>query len=93
MRWLGRGPYRVWKNRTGGVEYDVWHKAYNDVATGTGWTYPEFKGFHENLYWATLETREAPITIVTATNDLFLRVGTPREPTEPGSEPRSAHVA
>ena len=92
MRWLGRGPYRVWKNRTQGVEYDVWHKAYNDVATGTGWMYPEFKGFHENLYWAALETREAPITIVTATNDLFLRVGTPREPTEPGAEPKSAHV-
>ena len=23
MRWLGRGPYRVWKNRTQGVEFDV----------------------------------------------------------------------
>ena len=92
MRWLGRGPYRVWKNRPGGVEYDVWHKAYNDASTGSDWTYPEFKGFHENLYWATLETRELPITIVTSTDDLFLRVLTPRELTEPGAEPRSAHV-
>ena len=92
MRWLGRGPYRAWKNRLGGVEYDVWHKAYNDAVTGMQWEYPEFKGFHSNVYWATLETREAAVTIVTATNDLFLRVLTPREPTAAGSEPRSAHV-
>ncbi|MEP7000603.1 MAG: glycoside hydrolase family 2 TIM barrel-domain containing protein [bacterium] len=92
MRWLGRGPFRVWKNRTGGVEFDVWHKSYNDVMTGTEWKYPEFKGFHENVYWATLETREVPITIVTATNDVFLRVLTPHEPTAPGSEPGGTHM-
>jgi hypothetical protein len=78
MRWLGRGPYRVWKNRIQGTSYDVWQKAYNDTRTGADWTYPEFKGHHANFYWAVLETKELPITVVSDTEDLFLRVLTPR---------------
>ena len=78
LKWLGRGPYRVWKNRMQGNAFDVWHKAYNDTATGADWTYPEFKGHHADFYWAVLETKELPITVVTDTEDLFLRVLTPR---------------
>jgi hypothetical protein len=78
LKWLGRGPYRVWKNRTDGVEYDVWRKAYNDAVTGLVWQYPEFKGFHEAVHWAVLETNGAPLTVVTPSEDLFLRVLTPR---------------
>ena len=54
LKWLGRGPYRVWKNRTQGNTFDVWQKAYNDTATGADWTYPEFKGHHADFYWAVL---------------------------------------
>lgn len=78
LRWLGRGPYRVWKNRREGAGFGVWRKAYNDTRTGADWSYPEFKGHHADLYWATLETKELPITVVTDTEDLFLRVLTPR---------------
>ena len=78
LRWLGRGPYRVWKNRIQGTGFDVWQKAYNDTRTGADWTYPEFKGHHADFYWAVLETKELPITVVTDTEDLFLRVLTPR---------------
>ena len=92
MRWLGRGPYRVYKNRLKGVEFDVWHKDYNDTQTGLAWNYPEFKGFHSDMYWATLETREAPITMVFGSSDNYLRVLTPSEPTAVGSEPRNAHM-
>ncbi|PYP79363.1 MAG: glycoside hydrolase family 2 [Gemmatimonadetes bacterium] len=92
MRWLGRGPYRVYKNRLKGVEFDVWRKKYNDTQTGLSWDYPEFKGFHEDTYWATLETKEAPITIVFGSTDQFLRVLTPSEPTAAGAEPRNAHM-
>ena len=92
MRWLGRGPYRVYKNRLKGVEFDVWHKDYNDTQTGLSWNYPEFKGFHSDMYWATLETREAPITLVFGSGDQYLRVLTPSEPTAAGSEPRNAHM-
>ena len=34
MTWLGRGPFRVWKNRLKGVTWDVWKKHYNQTATG-----------------------------------------------------------
>ena len=78
MKWLGRGPYRVWKNRMQGNGFDVWQKASNDTRTGADWTYPEFRGHHADLYWVVLQTKELPITVVTDTEDLFLRVLTPR---------------
>ena len=78
LRWLGRGPFRVWKNRMEGNAFGVWQKPVNDTRTGADWTYPEFKGHHADVYWAVLETKELPITVVTDTEDLFLRVLTPR---------------
>jgi hypothetical protein len=83
LRWLGRGPFRVWKNRMQGNRFDVWRKPYNDTRTGADWTYPEFKGHHADLYWAVLQTKELPITVVTDTEDLFLRVLTPRNGVDP----------
>jgi hypothetical protein len=90
MNWLGQGPYRVWKNRSAGQEIFTHTKAYNFSWTGqstnygasfgkptTQWTYPEFEGYHGQVYWATLQTTEQPITIVTPTTNLFLRVLTP----------------
>jgi len=83
LRWLGRGPFRVWKNRVEGTTFDVWQKPYNDTRTGADWKYPEFKGHHADLYWAVLETKELPITVVSDTEDLFLRVLTPRYGDDP----------
>ena len=80
LRWLGRGPYRVWKNRLDGVTFDVWANASNDGVTGEVWQYPEFRGFFADLYWARLDTREQPITVATETPGLFLRMLTPRFP-------------
>jgi hypothetical protein len=80
LRWLGRGPYRVWRNRLDGVEFDVWDEAANEGVTGAVWQYPEFRGHHADLYWATLATTEQPITIVSETEGLFLRVLTPAFP-------------
>jgi hypothetical protein len=92
MRWLGRGPYRVWKNRTQGVEFDVWQKDYNDTVSGLSWNYPEFKGFHDKVYWATLATKNLPITFVNHAEDIALRVFTPKEASGEGSEPKATHV-
>ncbi|WP_221030573.1 glycoside hydrolase family 2 TIM barrel-domain containing protein [Actomonas aquatica] len=86
--YLGKGPYRVWKNRRKGVEYGVWQKDYNDTATGASWVYPEFKGFHEDLYWATLHSERGGLTMVSATTDLYLGLFTPAE----GPDPRTSHV-
>ncbi len=42
--------------------------------------YPEFKGYHGNLYWATLETTESPVTIISETPNLFMQLFTPAKP-------------
>ena len=100
LNWLGQGPYRVWKNRSAGQEVFVHTKAYNDVWTGqttnysathgtatrTQWVYPEFAGYHGQLFWASLQTTEQPVTLVTPTTNLFLRVLTP-----PGTEQPSTY--
>jgi len=83
VRWLGRGPYRVWKNRMRGMTFDVWSKPYNDAITGMRWQYPEFKGHHANLYWAELESDVGPLTIVSGAEDLFLRLFTPADGVDP----------
>lgn len=84
MTWLGRGPYRVWRNRQRGMLMDLWHKAYNNTVTGEGkgkpLTYPEFKGYHANVYWAQLESDQYPLSIESETDGLYLRVFTPEEP-------------
>jgi hypothetical protein len=92
LHWLGKGPFRVWKNRLKGVEFDVWQKAYNDAITGLIWEYPEFKGFHDDVYWATIETGETPITVVVASDDVFLRLFTPREAEGAAFDPRTTRV-
>jgi hypothetical protein len=86
MRWLGRGPYRVWKNRLKGIPFGLYHKDYNNTVTGETWEYPEFKGYHSELYWVTIENKISPFTVVSATDDLFLRMLTPQRPKDaPGN--------
>lgn len=81
VKWLGRGPYRVWKNRMQGVELSVHQKEYNNTITGVApMVYPEFKGYHANLYWAKIESKEQNFTVATSTEDVFLRLYTPAQP-------------
>lgn len=88
MQWLGRGPYRVWKNRQRGHNIDLWHKAYNETVTGRAvrgkLEYPEFKGYHGNIYWARLEG-PSPMTLYSATDGLFVKVFNPDEAAMPPS--------
>ncbi len=85
-KWLGNGPFRVWKNRQSGNLLNVWHNKYNNTITGVTYDYPEFKGYFSNVYWGVIETTEKPITIVIANDNLYLRVFTP----ENGPAPRGA---
>lgn len=79
VRWMGNGPYRVWKNRMKGNQLGVWEKAYNNASTGEPpLTYPEFKGYHSNLYWMQLEMKGQPLPVVTPDEDLFFRLFTPK---------------
>ena len=80
MKWLGNGPYRVWKNRLKGGTLGVWHKDYNNTVTGESWNYPEFKGYHSNLKWVVVENKQSPFTIYTENDHVFLQMLTPQAP-------------
>ena len=79
MKWMGLGPYRVWKNRNTGSDFGVWEKEYNQTITGySGFEYPEFKGYHAELYWADIKTKNSPgFKVYVKSNDVYLRLLTP----------------
>lgn len=79
MKYLGRGPYRVWKNRLKGQQLGVWEKAYNNTVTGESWNYPEFKGWHSDLYWVRLQNKEGDFTVYTDQQNLFLEMLKPQK--------------
>jgi hypothetical protein len=85
VKWLGNGPSRVWKNRMKGVRFGLWDKAYNRTITGeSDFDYPEFKGYHSEVYWAKIMGNNVPdFTIYIHSKDLFLRILTPDEPGDP----------
>lgn len=81
IKWMGKGPYRVWKNRMHGGTLDVHEKTYNNTMTGIPpITYPEFKGYHSQLYWAKFITTSQSFTVATSNEDVFLRLFTPKQP-------------
>ncbi|MBD1395359.1 glycoside hydrolase family 2 protein [Mucilaginibacter glaciei] len=77
MKWEGRGPYHVWKNRLKGQQFGVWQKDYNNTITGESWQYPEFKGYHADMYWVTVQNKEAPFTVYTTHPGTFLQMYQP----------------
>jgi len=85
VTYLGNGPYRVWKNRMAGPGFNVWHKEYNNSITGhSGFTYPEFKGYYSNLYWARIyDHQDRYFTVYSRTEDVFLRLFSPEEAPQP----------
>ncbi|MEM6829649.1 MAG: glycoside hydrolase family 2 TIM barrel-domain containing protein [Bacteroidota bacterium] len=84
MRWLGDGPYRVWRNRMKGTRFQVWENAYNNTVTGeSGFVYPEFKGFFSSLYWSRVKGKnDNGFTVYCRTPHTYLRMLTPQPPKE-----------
>ncbi len=74
MKWLGQGPYRVWKNRLKGQRFGVWHKAYNNTITGQTWKYPEFKGYYAEVNWVVIENKESPFTVYTSDKNMYFQM-------------------
>ncbi len=74
MTWLGKGPYRVWKNRLKAQTIDVWENGYKNFKPGTVWNYPEFTGYYANVNWVVFRTEDGPITLAADSDSLFLRV-------------------
>jgi len=84
VKWMGDGPYRVWKNRMKGNRLGIWEKEYNNTVNGEKeFIYPEFKGYHSRLYWAVIETNNQPLTVISADEDVYLRLFTPEAPKTP----------
>ena len=79
MNWMGRGPYHVWKNRLKGPQFGVWSKAYNNTITGENWKYPEFKGWHSELYWVRLQNKEKDFTVYTDQQNIYLQMLQPEK--------------
>lgn len=80
VTYLGDGPYRVWRNRLKGSRFGVWTKEYNNSVTGqynsaTPPVYPEFKGYHSNVYWMQFPD----FRVTSLTDGLFVRLYTPEE--------------
>lgn len=74
-RWLGKGPYRQWKNRMQGMPVNVWQNIYNNTQTGyAGHIYPEFKGYYGDISWMELSTVEGKLYIATQDTGLFVRM-------------------
>ncbi|HPI73804.1 MAG TPA: glycoside hydrolase family 2, partial [bacterium] len=81
VTYMGDGPYRVWKNRMKGNQFGVWTKQYNNTETGESpWIYPEFKGYYSRLYAVEVQAGAASFSAVSATEDLFLHLFTPKPP-------------
>jgi hypothetical protein len=79
VRWLGRGPYRVWQNRTHGTRLDVWERRYNDTTPGESWLYPEFKGYFHGWRWAAFDTGGGTVTVFNESGDSHLGVYRPKD--------------
>ena len=87
MKWLGNGPFRVWKNRIPGGTLDVWENHYNSTMTGyTDWIYPEFKGYYANVRWMQLRTTDGSILIELQDPSLFVQVLKADFPSHPKPE-------
>ncbi len=84
MKWLGDGPYRVWRNRMKGTKLQVWENDYNNTVTGeSGFDYPEFKGFFSSLYWVKVKGKnDKGFTVYCNSENTFLRMLTPQQPKE-----------
>ena len=87
-KWLGKGPYRVWKNRIKGPTIDIWENNYKNFKVNTKWEYPEFVGYFADFSWLVLDTEDGNITVLTENEDLFLRLFSQ----EDGDKPRHSKM-
>jgi hypothetical protein len=69
MKWMGRGPFQVWKNRLKGEQMGVWEKPNRNIA--------EFKGWHSEIYWVQFQTNMGNFTLYTDQANIFLQMFSP----------------
>ena len=62
-RWVGEGPYRVWKNRLVGTTFGLHETTYSRSTPGVSYAYPEFEGFFGAWNWLEMHTRAADVIV------------------------------
>ncbi|HMP91647.1 MAG TPA: glycoside hydrolase family 2 TIM barrel-domain containing protein [Phnomibacter sp.] len=74
-KWLGKGPYRVWKNRLQGTVDNVYERMNNNTHTGSyPWQYPEFKGYYAQVAWMEMNTVEGKFLVATPDSNMYVRL-------------------
>jgi hypothetical protein len=74
-KWLGKGPYRQWKNRLQGTEVNVWQNLYNNTQTSyPPLVYPEFKGYYGDIAWMQFNTVEGKFYVASKDTALYIRL-------------------
>ncbi len=62
-RWVGAGPYRIWKNRLDGTQFGLHAADYSRSTPGESFEYPEFEGFFGEWRWLEMRTRGGTLVI------------------------------
>src|SRR6185369_431656 len=62
-RWVGEGPYRIWKNRLAGTQFGLHEANYSRSTPGESFEYPEFEGYFGQWRWLEMRTRSGVIAI------------------------------
>ncbi len=78
-RWLGRGPYRAYRNRLEGARFDVHQLAFNDPVPGQSFSYPEFKGYFRDWQWLEIEAEGGTLSVENRTNVPYFGLYGPRD--------------
>lgn len=74
-KWLGKGPYRQWKNRFEGTPVNVWQNLYNNTQTSYNpLVYPEFKGYYGDVSWMEFNTVEGKFYVASKDSGLYVRL-------------------
>ncbi len=74
-KWLGKGPYRVWKNRMVGVTDNVYERMNNNTQAGSfPWNFPEFKGYYADIVWMEMNTVEGKFLVASPDTGMFVRL-------------------
>ncbi|MFT4155452.1 glycoside hydrolase family 2 protein [Parafilimonas sp.] len=74
-KWLGKGPYRQWKNRMKGTPVNVWQNFYNNTQTSyPPLVYPEFKGYYGNITWMEFNTVQGRFYVACKDTGLYVRL-------------------
>lgn len=87
-RWLGEGPYRIYKNRTQGTSMNVWYVQKKENIPGKRYNFPEFEGYFGNWHWAQLNFKNGRTLGMATQDNLYLGILKPNS----GDDPKNALI-